>query len=112
MKEDIEQLRKLIIELRLTWLDEELTETISAGKLKPKEINEGNKKAPTGIEQVPFTESEQLNIILKALRNYFITLPTFQIEISKELTQNFKIKNVAFKEIDGSEFKKIDSNTQ
>jgi hypothetical protein len=112
LKEDIEQLRQIIRNLDLTWLDEELDEILSAGKLRTKEIKEGNKKLFNGIEQISFTDAEQLELIVTTLRNYFITLPKIQSETLNILKQNLKISKTVFKEIDSYEFKQIASNTE
>ncbi len=112
MKEDIEQLRKLIRELDLAWLDEELDEIISAGRLQPKEIKEGRKKSFSGIEQIAYTEDEQLDIIISALRNYFVVLPKVEADAISTLFENLKISKVAFTEIDMSPFSLVDGNTQ
>lgn len=68
MKEDIEQLRKLIRELNLEWLDEEIEEILTTGKLQQKEIFEGQRRTNHGIEQVSFSEIEQIETIIIALK--------------------------------------------
>ena len=112
MKEDIEQLRQLIRDFDLTWLDEELDEIIFAGKQRTKEIFEGKKKSFSGIEQVGYSDREQLEIIKTALKNYFVTLPMIQSETTKAFSECLKISTISFKELDSSDFKKIDSNTK
>ena len=112
MKEEIKQLRQLIKELKLTWLDEELDEIISTGKLIEKEKIKGEKKSVQGIQQVPYNDAEELEIIITTLRNYFVTLPKIQSEITFDLSPNLQTSKMSFMEYDGSEFKKIDTNTE
>ncbi len=112
MKEDIEQLRNLIRELDLQWLDEELEEIILSGKLQQKDIFESNRKTSKGIEQIAYTENEQLDIIISALKNYFITLPIVQSNTEKSLKESLKISKITFYENQQDIFNKIDLNTQ
>src|SRR6185369_5827982 len=112
MKEDIEQLRKLIRELDLQWLDEELEEIIQSGKLQQKDIFDNHQKTSKGIEQISYTDKEQLDIILSALKNYFITLPIVQNNTEKSLKESLKINKITFLENRQDIFDKIDMNTQ
>jgi hypothetical protein len=112
MKEDIEQLRKLIRELNLEWLDEEIEEILTTGKLQQKEIFEGQKRKNRGIEQVSFSEKEQLEIIISAIKNYFVTLPLVQTDIENTLFETLKIDKVRFYEDNEFEFKNVSKDTQ
>jgi hypothetical protein len=112
MKEDIEQLRKLIRELDFEWLDEEIEEILSTGKLQQKEIFEGQRRTNRGIEQVSFSEKEQLETILSALKNYFVTLPLVQTSIENTLYENLKIEEVRFYEDKDFEFNNVSKDTQ
>lgn len=80
----------------MIWLDEELDEIISAGKLRTKEIFEGKKKSFSGIEQVGYSDREQLEIVITTLKNYFVTLPRIQNETTKTLLECLKISTISF----------------
>lgn len=112
MKEDIEQLRKLIRELNLEWLDEEIEEILTTGKLQQKEIFEGQRRTNRGIEQVSFSEKEQLETIISALKNYFVNLPLVQTDIENTLFETLKIEKVKFYEDNEFEFKNVSKDTQ
>lgn len=112
MKEDIEQLRKLIRELNLEWLDEEIEEILTTGKLQQKEIFEGQRRTNHGIEQVSFSEIEQIETIIIALKNYFVTLPLVESDIESTLFENLKIQRVRFYEDNAFEFRNVSKETQ
>ena len=112
MKEDIEQLLKLIRELNLEWLDKEIEEILTTGKLRQKEIFEGQRRSISGIEQVSFSDREQLETIISALKNYFVTLPLVQTHIDRNLFENLKIKNVRFYEDNDFEFTYVSKDTK
>lgn len=112
MKEDIEQLRKLIRELNLEWLDEEIEEILTTGKLQQKEIFEGQRRTNRGIEQVSFSEIEQIETIISALKNYFVTLPLVESDIESTLFENLKIQKVRFYEDNDFEFRNVSKETK
>jgi hypothetical protein len=112
MKEDIEQLRKLIRELNLEWLDEEIEEILITGKLQQKEIFEGQRRTNRGIEHVSFSEIEQIQTIISALKNYFVTLPLVESDIVSTLFENLKIQKVRFYEDNDFEFRNVSKETQ
>lgn len=112
MQEDIEQLRELIRGLKLDWLDEEIEEIFTAGKLQEKEFQEGKKRKDKGIERIPFSEEEQLKIIIKSLQNYFILLPQIQSEADKELVETLKIEQTTFIETENKNIEKIKTENE
>jgi len=112
MEEDIIQLRKLIQDLKLYWLDEELDEIISAGKQQSKQIKEGKNKTYSGIEQIEFTDKEQLELIITALKNYFVILPKIQNDTAKVIFDILKLSKITFGEREISEQTNLDNDTQ
>lgn len=112
MKEDIEQLRKLIIDLNLEWLDKEIEEILITGKLQQKEIFESQTRKNRGIEQISFSDKEQLETILSAIKNYFVTLPLVKTKIENTFYENLKIENVSFDEDNKFDFINVSKDTQ
>lgn len=112
MKEDIEQLRQLIRDLNLDWLDEEFDEIFTAGKLQEKEFREQNRRTNKGIERIPFSDGEQLEIIINSIEKYFILLPNVQEDADKIFKSKLNISKTSFLKSDDIEFKKIDRESQ
>jgi hypothetical protein len=111
MKLEIKQLRTIIKELNLNWLDEEIEEILTTGKLQQKEIFARQIKKNQGIEQLSFSENEQLETILNALRNYFLNLPLVQKDLEKTIKEKLNIYIVHFYEDHQSKFDNVSNDT-
>lgn len=97
MRKSIKQLRLLITQLGLLWLIEELDDLISAGNII---LNSTSKK----FELTPFTQEEELQIIISALKKYFVELPEIYNETLSSMKESLNIDNVAFKDAEESTF--------
>jgi hypothetical protein len=94
-QEDTQQLRAIIRELGFNWLDEELENTFSTGKLQSKKL-ESKRDTRNAFEQVPYDNDEQFSIIIKSINNYFIELPAIQHASEIKLKENLQVREVNF----------------
>lgn len=97
MRESITELRTLITQLGLLWLIEELDDLISAGNIIPNSTN-------GRFEVYPFTDEEELQIIISALRKYFLELPMIYAETLLSMKASLNIDDVIFNDTEESIF--------
>ena len=101
MNDDVTELLQTLRQQNLAWMADEIATTITNGKIITKDYRESGTRGKKlkGTTSVPFTEKEELEVTLAAIKSYMVDLEStweeanafFQMTIQKPVDSPVKI---------------------